>query len=235
MNRAERLAGITERRGCTQPFELRAIGGNLTFEGYASLFDEPYDMFGWTETVDPKAFDRTLSLDPDVPLLIGHEGLPLARTTSSTLELRADDVGLFARATLNPDDPDVQRIRPKMARRDLTQMSFAFRTIRQEWTEDESERRLLEVSLDRGDVSIVTHGAQPLTTSTIRSLPDALALLRDLDADKALVEVRALSDVDPVAALNEARAAIDVLLASLRPEGRTTSVKRAKRVLALTA
>jgi HK97 family phage prohead protease len=85
----------------------------------------------------PGAFAATLAKKPDVRLLINHDGLPLARTTSGTLKLREDKRGLHFEAELDATDPDVQRILPKVQRGDLSQMSFAFRTIKDAWrTED---------------------------------------------------------------------------------------------------
>jgi HK97 family phage prohead protease len=55
-----------------------------------------------------------------VRLLLNHDGLPLARTTSGTLKLREDKRGLHFEADLDPNDPDVQRIAPKVQRGDLT-------------------------------------------------------------------------------------------------------------------
>jgi hypothetical protein len=113
-------------------------------------------------------------------------------------------------------------------------MSFAFRTIRQEWNDDESERRLLEVSLDRGDVSIVTNGAQPATTSTLRGLPDVLDVLANLDDEElALAEVRALDD--PIVALEAAQRTLSRLTQQIKPAGRRISVKFAEQLSSVTA
>jgi hypothetical protein len=47
-------------------------------------------------------------------------------------------------------------------------MSFAFRCSDQEWSEDYSQRRILETNIHRGDVSIVTNGASPTTEVALR-------------------------------------------------------------------
>ena len=139
-----------------------------TLTGYARRCStRRYDMYGgpdkggWTEYVDPKAFDETLKRKPDLHLLINHEGMPLARTKSGTLRLSTDRIGLHVGAELDRSDPDVQRLEVKMGRGDMDEMSFAFRTVRHEWNNDESERRLLELNLDKGDVSVVNFGASP--------------------------------------------------------------------------
>lgn len=165
INREVRSYGVSD-------VELRDGGSKgLTFRGSASVVEHPYtvtDMFGdFSETVRAGAFDKTLSENPDVVFLVNHGGLPLARTTSGTLELSANP-DLDVVANLEPSDPDVQRIEPKIRRGDLTEMSFAFRVTRQSWNEDYTIRDILEVSLHRGDVSTVTFGANPATAGALR-------------------------------------------------------------------
>jgi HK97 family phage prohead protease len=168
---------------------------SLMFAGYASVFNHDYevhDAFGsFTERLAPGAFSRTLAESPDVVLLINHEGLPLARTKSGTLRLSEDTVGLRVEAELDPYDPDVRALLPKMRRGDLDEMSFAFRVNGQSWSEDYSERTITEVNLARGDVSIVSFGANPATIAALRAaLSDEMvrqALFASDDAAKALV------------------------------------------------
>jgi HK97 family phage prohead protease len=188
--------------------------------GYASVFNSPYDVmggppFGWREVVDPHAFDTTLGAKPDLHLLINHEGMPLARTKSGTLRLAADTQGLHVEAGLDPSDPDVQRLAPKMGRGDMDEMSFAFRTKRDEWSDDDSERRLLEVSLHKGDVSVVNFGANPATSAEMNSIGAALEFLSHLDPEEAMAELR--SDTDSmrpsVARAREVLASLDRKLA----------------------
>jgi HK97 family phage prohead protease len=156
--------------------EVREEGadtGTVTFSGYASVFNhdyEVYDSFGkFTERLAPGAFTRTLTEDPDVMLLINHQGLPLARTKSGTLRLTQDKVGLRVSAQLDATDPDVQAVLPKMRRGDVDEMSFAFRVNQDEWDADYSDRTITEVNLARGDVSIVSYGANPATVAALRA------------------------------------------------------------------
>jgi len=149
--------------------EWRSDSSGITLEGHASTFNQPYSMGWYTETVARGAFTKTLAGKPDVRLLINHEGLPLARSASGTLDLAQDDSGLYVRSVLDPSDPDVQRIMPKMKRGDLNEMSFAFGTVKDDWSPDRTERTLRELSLANGDVSIVTYPANPNATSSMRS------------------------------------------------------------------
>jgi HK97 family phage prohead protease len=157
----------TERRSLVTVLEVREASGAVTLTGYASTFGQPYSMGWYTEVVDPSAFTRTLSATPDVRLLLNHDGLPLARTSSGTMRLSADSRGLRVDADLEPTDPDVMALIPKMKRGDLNQMSFAFNMIADEWSQDCSTRTLRELDLNNGDVSLVTYPANPNTSVSV--------------------------------------------------------------------
>lgn len=201
------FAGAREIRTANCLLEFRgASSDGLILEGYASVFDAPYDIyggppFGFTEVVSKSAFNRTLSGNPDVHLLVNHEGLPLARTKSGTLQLSTDNHGLKVRATLDPSDPDVQRLQPKMARGDMDEMSFAFRVPKggDSWDDDENVRTLNEVNIDHGDVSVVNFGANPATSSSISR---AIHQLMEAD-EEALLQLRAVDDGDAIRKLHE--------------------------------
>lgn len=171
-SKAPRRGEWERREFRTGKIELRGDDSEgLTLTGYASLTDTPYDVGFYSETISRGAFKRTLS-NPDgvdVQLLVNHTGLPLARTTSGTLTLSEDDRGLKVVADLDPNDPDVRALEPKMRRGDVTEMSFAFRATDQDWSEDYSSRTIRSVEIHRGDVSVVSYGASPTTNATLRS------------------------------------------------------------------
>jgi HK97 family phage prohead protease len=231
----DRLLDAPERRGiAVSDFEVRQHGDTLELAGYASVFESPYEVYGgppygWTETVDRRAFDVTLREKPDVHLLINHEGMPLARTKSGTMQLSTDQTGLRVAADLDRRDPDVQKLEVKMDRGDIDEMSFAFRTKQHEWSEDESERRLIEVSIHKGDVSVVNFGANPATSAHLRSM---LSFLDGLDVEAAAAEIRGIDD--PVAQLTAARETIDRLLREATPPAsRSMSLASARRIVDL--
>ena len=70
-------------------------------------------------------------------------------------------------AQLDRSDPDVQRLEPKMLRGDINEMSFAFRVKQQEWSQGDTVRRIREVDIDKGDVSVVNFGANPATSAQL--------------------------------------------------------------------
>ncbi len=180
--------GDVERRSFTlADLEVREADDDdsdtIVLVGYASVTGRAYSVGHYEETIAPNAFKRTLANpDLDVLLLVNHTGLPYARTTSGTLRLSEDERGLRVEADLDPSDPDVQALVPKMKRGDVTEMSFAFRVTSQndqEWSDDYSKRLIKSVDIQRGDVSIVSYGASPTTTAALR-------------AEQNLFELRAL-------------------------------------------
>lgn len=163
------------------PVEVRTEdNGGITVEGYAAVFNQITDIGGmFREQIAPGAFKDAIGRD-DVVFLINHEGLPLARTRSGTLELSEDKKGLKMRSTLDAEDPDVKSIVGKMKRGDLDKMSFAFMPQVEEWddTGDLPLRTIQQASLH--DVSVVTMPAYEGTDIGLRSL----AAYRETEAKK---------------------------------------------------
>jgi HK97 family phage prohead protease len=186
--------------------ELRADDdtGTLGVAGYAATWGVPYDVaggppWGWTETVERVAVDRALDEAPDIRLLVNHDsvsafGLAIARTAADTLTVTSDNLGLYGNAPeLDLADPVVQHVRSALRQRNADQMSWAFRVSRQEWNEDYTERRILEVSRIY-DVSIVTFPANPATVVGITfdaetEIPKGMSL----DYARSLLEVDRLN------------------------------------------
>jgi uncharacterized protein len=152
----------------------------LRFIGYASVFERRYSVGLYEEVITRGAFKRSLASSAlDCVLRMEHVDLPIARTTGkitlqdgteqATLVLSEDPEGLRVEALLDPEDPDVQRLVPKMRRKDLNEMSFAFRCIDDAWSDDYGLRTVRLAEIHRGDVSIVTYGASQDTSSTLRT------------------------------------------------------------------
>lgn len=155
-----------------KPVEVRAEGETIKVSGYAAVFNEEADIAGmFRERIAPGAFRDAIGRD-DVVFLVNHDGLPMARTRSGTLTLREDDRGLYMETELDPEDPDVRAIVPKMKRGDLDKMSFAFMPTKQEWDDNQDIplRTITEAQLF--DVSIVTSPAYEGTDIGLRSLQE---------------------------------------------------------------
>lgn len=168
VQRGKRLEARTFSRG-----ELRLDdNGNPVLDGYATVYEYAYDVAGgaerggWSEVIAEGACTKSVRERDDVRLLLNHEGIPLGRTRSKTLELVSDGIGLRVSSTLDASSPLVQTVTSAMDRGDLDEMSFAFRVIRQEWDSSYMERRILELQLF--DVSVVTYPANPAAVAQLR-------------------------------------------------------------------
>ena len=80
-----------------------ALDDEMVVEGYASTFNEPYELYRdgeyvVYEQIDAKAFDDTDM--SDVIMQYNHEGRVFARTSNRTLTLTPDEKGLRIRADL---------------------------------------------------------------------------------------------------------------------------------------
>ena len=210
----------------TRYFELRAEAAidseDLVFTGYASVFNSPYSVADsrgvYNEIVNPGAFSKTLNEQDDVKFLINHDGIPLARTKSGTLELREDEHGLFVKAELDEANPRVAEISSALKRGDLSEMSFGFHAIKDEFTDGGETRTLKELRLL--DVSVVTWPANPATVGKIRGvdlgeLQSTLAEVRNDEAtidqaDKIKEVIGQLSDLlpSPESSKSKVRAAV---------------------------
>jgi HK97 family phage prohead protease len=167
-NSRSKMKKIERRTFTVRDVEARqADDGTMRLSGYAAVFNDSSVPLPFKESIAPGAFRKTLSETPDVRLLVNHSGLPLARTKNGTLNLIEDDRGLYFSAEL-ADTQESRDIHTLIARGDVDQMSFAFRVIRQKWSEDRSRRVLTEVSLSDGDVSVVTYPAYPTTSVEAR-------------------------------------------------------------------
>lgn len=161
----------SERR--QRSFEVRLDGddGNPELVGFALVYDVSYRVGGsgpaGFDEVMVKGAARQAAATSDVRLLANHDGLPLARTASGTLELRDRDEGLYARAILDGSAPMVRDVISAMQRGDLNEMSLAFTVADQRWNDSYTERRIRR--LERlYDVSVVTYPANPATVAQLR-------------------------------------------------------------------
>lgn len=166
-----------------------ADDGPLHFTGYASVYEQGYEMWDWygpyTEIVEAGAGEASLArADLDVPLVLQHQTLRrIARTTNGTLTLSEDDTGLHVDApALDPLDQDVAYIAPKIRAELVDEMSFMFRIELGEWSPDYTQYRIKRYDIHRGDVAIVGYGANPWTSghSDLRGQPAPTNIRVDL-------------------------------------------------------
>lgn len=167
----------TEKEYLSFDIEVRVNDENKKqkIRGYAAVFGKlSEDLGGFREKIDPGAFAKSIEND-DIRALYNHDAnYILGRNKAGTLILAEDDKGL----AIEIDPPDTSYARDLMAsieRKDITQMSFGFVTIRDAWAYNENSKKevirtLQEVRLY--DVSPVTYPAYPQTSVKVRSKYD---------------------------------------------------------------
>jgi len=160
---------LPESRSFPAQFEIRSMGnGKIELTGYASTVERPYRMFDqfgeYTETVRAGAFSKTIAANADTAFLANHTGLTLARTKTGSLKMSEDSTGLLTVAELDERRTDARDLMLAVERGDVDEMSFGFRVEQQKWNDDYDQRSLIELNLDRGDVSAVNFGANPNTS-----------------------------------------------------------------------
>jgi uncharacterized protein len=121
------------------------------------------------ETIARGAADKSIAEQDEVYLFFDHDGLPLSATKAGTLTLESDKIGLYNESRVDARSQYSMEIVHRLERGELDAMSFAFRATRQEWNEDFTERRILEVKLY--DVSVVSFPANPATAVQLRGEP----------------------------------------------------------------
>lgn len=213
--RRDAMIRVRERRTQTVPraqFEFKARpdgtgGTNYEFHGYAATFESPFemwDMWGdqYFEVLAAGACNRTLANQCDTQFLIGHNetSIALARTKSGTMSLSADSVGLeVVVPSLDGRSPIVQSLASAVERGDMDEMSIGFIAVQQQWSPDYMERRITEINLNRGDVSIVCWAANPAANgASMTPLPVSQAAARPSQPDReARADSAAANAIEP--------------------------------------
>lgn len=110
-------------------FETRETeSGEMILSGYFAKFDSPYEVCdGWTETIAPGAFTRTLASGSEVKGLWNHDtNLALGSLLNRTLVLVQDDIGLRGDIVINPLDSDAVNGYQRVKRGDVSGCSIGF-------------------------------------------------------------------------------------------------------------
>lgn len=182
-----------ERRFTKGDVELRTANGSpVRMAGYAAKFDTlSQNLGGFVERIAPGAFTKTLA-EADVKALFNHDAnLLLGRSASGTLRMEEDETGLRYEVDL-PDTTLGRDLRVLLERGDVSQSSFAFRVVRDDWGTDDQDRpvrTLVEVKLY--DVSPVTYPAYLDTEASMRAALPSLAEARSLPLDDLIEAARA--------------------------------------------
>ena len=138
--------------------------------GHASVYDSrSNNLGGFYEYIEKGAFTEELINKSDVRALINHDpNLILARNTSGTLRLDADEKGLKYEFDM-PNTTYGKDLAISMKRGDITQSSFAFTVAEDDWSTDDSGNNIRTIKkIDRlYDVSPVTYPAYNMAESDL--------------------------------------------------------------------
>ncbi len=194
---------MKETRIFAAPVEVReAEDGTATIAGYAATFGDEYTIGSqFTESVDPKAFNRTLKNNRKSLAVVGfHDANRVLGTVASdTARFDVDERGLRYEADLDLEDPDGKSMYRKVKTGRVRESSFSFEVVKDSWEEREDgppHRTLKEVRL--WEASPVLWGANPATEVDVKRAVASYAEYRGVDADADSIEqVRTATTPDP--------------------------------------
>lgn len=154
----------------------------MVVRGYASTFNEPYDLFSvdgtrYMEQVDSRAFDEAdLS---DVIFQYNHEGRVFARQSNGTLTVAPDERGLSIEADLGGTEIG-RNLYEEIKGGYTNKMSFGFRVEDDTWDErtlEDGTKAVVRTITRIGkvyDVSAVSIPANDATSISVRNLSDGV-------------------------------------------------------------
>lgn len=152
--------------------ELRSPG-NGQLSGYAAVFNAvSRDLGGFTESIKPGAFTRSLASSENVLALYDHDQKSvLGRVGAGTLRLHEDQRGLWFEVDL-PATSTAKDLAALVERRDVSGASFAFSVPKggDYWSEHQGRphRSLLDVTLH--EITVTSNPAYPDTTVAKRRM-----------------------------------------------------------------
>jgi uncharacterized protein len=145
--------------------ELR--NDSVILDGYVNVTQResrvlPSPRGRFVEEIKPKTFERALQTNDSVDLLFNHDkNRKLGSTKEGNLELREDNVGLRATATIS-DEIVMQKARNG----ELQGWSFGFSALKDQWTtrDDGMQKRTVE-ELELYEVSVLDKTPAYIATS----------------------------------------------------------------------
>lgn len=145
-------------------------------EGYATGW-EPYELYADEDGPVYEQFNRSAFDNADMSdiiMLYDHQGKVLARLSNGTLEVTADDNGLFVKADLSKSAA-AKELYQEIKEGLITKMSWAFRL--GEYAYDKKTRTIVHKSIKKVfDVSAVGRPANDTTQINARTFADGVIL-----------------------------------------------------------
>jgi len=192
------VARGVETRAITEMEARQASDGSWTVGGYASTFNDPYqvrDQYGsFSETILPGAWDRSLqNRGHKIQLLALHDSLPHGSTKARNLTLTPDAHGLGFEWRPNPERSDSMNIARGIADQSIDEMSVGMKIPDGGDSWDGDQRSISEATLM--EISIVARGANPNTQAGLRE-EKILAEIRKLEGILNTERTETVSDAE---------------------------------------
>jgi HK97 family phage prohead protease len=183
------VAGVQLRAADDDERQIRRFGGHAAVFNQRTAIGNPL-TWGFYEEIAPGAFSKTLS-EGDARFLVDHDTrLVVSRVSAGSLRLSQDRDGLAVDADLDTRLSYVADLVVNLENKNITGMSFGFRTVKDDWEtvsvetsegDVEAELRIIREA-QLFEVSAVTFPAYEGTDAALRSVGVALAARGDAAA-----------------------------------------------------
>lgn len=152
-------------------FDATGGEGGYIVEGYATVFDKPYEFGrGAYEVISSGAFDGADM--SDVIFQYDHEGMVMARQRNNTLAVLPDERGLYVRADLGGSE-EGRALHEAIKNGLVDRMSWGFTVAEDGWSYDPATRTSTVTKVEKVyDVSAVSIPACDYTSINARSYLD---------------------------------------------------------------
>lgn len=185
-----------EKRILTTTVELRAKGESeqesRTIEGYAVKWEKLSETLGYyrrfKEKIAKNAFDETLKNDSQRALWNHDTNYLLGNTTSNTLRLSTDEIGLRFEMDL-PNNTWGSDVLESVKRKDVTGVSFGFAVKGEEWDESDEDQIIRTITKAKlYEISPTPFPAYPDSEVSSRSIDEAYKSFENAKKDTFFIE-----------------------------------------------
>jgi HK97 family phage prohead protease len=215
-----------EKRNITfKNLEIRSSEkeGKKYIEGIIPYNSRSAPIWGVTEIIGRTAFNKTLKDKTEVRAFWNHnDSLVLGNTRSGTLELEDGEDGLTCRCEL-PNTSYANDLYEIVRRGDVKTMSFGFRPVKWDDTENGKVRTLKEVQLE--EVSFGVAYAAYRETNSQTYMRGFMKRKIDIESINAILEKEELTEED-LTALREVIDALNTVIKENSPEAEGEAARK---------
>jgi HK97 family phage prohead protease len=159
----------------TAQSQQKRLQSDFYVEGYASIFNKPYELFEFNGVKYYEVIDRNAFINSDMSDVImqyDHSGKVFARQSNKTLIVSPDETGLFIAADLSKSEA-ARGVYEEIKSGLITKMSFSFTVGEDSYDRDTRTRTITKIKKVY-DVSAVSIPANADTEISARSYFDGV-------------------------------------------------------------